>query len=124
MERRYPTHEELTNNRRVYLEALKSGRYKQCAGQLRDNDKFCLLGVAVDLFGEGHWFGNGYQADEYRTTKYPDYRSVLKLGLTRDDQDYMVKLNDTDRYRFEEIADILSDRWSHDTTTSDLSRSH
>lgn len=34
-----------------WIEALRSGRYKQGMHVLRDGDKFCCLGVAADLAG-------------------------------------------------------------------------
>lgn len=37
-----------------WLDALKSGEYKQGQKTLRDEDKFCCLGVACDLFAQAH----------------------------------------------------------------------
>jgi hypothetical protein len=34
----------------LWCEALRSGKYKQCEGQLKDGDKYCCLGVLTDLF--------------------------------------------------------------------------
>ena len=35
--------------KKKWIEALRSGNYKQAEGQLRDNDGFCCIGVACDL---------------------------------------------------------------------------
>ena len=39
-------------NRKKWVAALRSGKYKQGKGQLYDNldEKYCCLGVACDLF--------------------------------------------------------------------------
>lgn len=41
------------------IEALKSKKYKQGDGQLRQGNKFCCLGVACDIYhndtGKGEW---------------------------------------------------------------------
>lgn len=37
-----------------WVAALESGLYKQCRGQLRKNDKFCVLGVLCNLHAEAH----------------------------------------------------------------------
>ena len=46
---------ELNPNAQAWVEALRSGDYKQGHGLLRsDDDKFCCLGVACDLFAASH----------------------------------------------------------------------
>ena len=43
-----------------WLEALRSGKYEQTQGTLRDGDAFCCLGVLCDLTGRGKWIDAGY----------------------------------------------------------------
>lgn len=42
-----------------WVEALRSGKYKQSIGALRKDNKYCCLGVLCDLYrkekGEGRW---------------------------------------------------------------------
>lgn len=38
-----------------WVEALRSGRYKQCKSWLRDNDGFCCLGVLCDISKMSAW---------------------------------------------------------------------
>lgn len=41
---------------RTWVEALRSGRYEQAVGALRDDaDRYCCLGVACDVSGIGAW---------------------------------------------------------------------
>jgi len=37
---------------KLWLEALRSGKYKQAVGQLREGNHFCCLGVLCDLYGK------------------------------------------------------------------------
>jgi hypothetical protein len=39
----------------LWLEALRSGKYKQGTGCLRYEDDFCCLGVLCDISGQGEW---------------------------------------------------------------------
>lgn len=39
----------------TWLNALRSGEYKQAQNRLRVNDSFCCLGVACDLYDKSSW---------------------------------------------------------------------
>ena len=52
------TLEQQKANRRLWVEALRSGKYEQGRHRLRDNENgFCCLGVACDVFGPDDWDG-------------------------------------------------------------------
>lgn len=38
-----------------WLRALRSGKYKQCTGELRRRDEFCCLGVLCDVIDPKSW---------------------------------------------------------------------
>ena len=38
--------------RELWVKALRSGEYKQTRGQLRNEDSYCCLGVACDLYSK------------------------------------------------------------------------
>lgn len=40
--------------KKLWVEALRSGEYKQTTGQLRDNNSFCCLGVLCNLHALAH----------------------------------------------------------------------
>ena len=44
----------LTENQKTWLAALRSGKYKKGTGCLNQDDKFCCLGVACEIFKEYH----------------------------------------------------------------------
>lgn len=63
----------LTEAQEKWLQALESGQYKQGKDVLRDDeDCFCCLGVACDLFipetvdqgGYGYWYGEGADCED------------------------------------------------------------
>lgn len=50
--------------KKLWLKALRSGKYKQGQGQLKCGDKFCCLGVLCDLHSKEtgeEWLGNTYK---------------------------------------------------------------
>lgn len=55
--------------KRMWVKALRSGQYKQTTQQLRDDDKFCCLGVLCDLHakatGKSKWDGSVFQTRAY-----------------------------------------------------------
>lgn len=42
--------------RKKWIEALRSGKYEQGKDRLRVGNRFCCLGVAVDLFDSKKWY--------------------------------------------------------------------
>ena len=41
--------------KKKWVKALRSGKYKQGRGELREEDRFCCLGVLCDLSKLGEW---------------------------------------------------------------------
>jgi hypothetical protein len=41
--------------KKKWVEALRSGKYKQGIGRLKGNDEFCCLGVLCDISGLSNW---------------------------------------------------------------------
>jgi len=122
------TAEEQTEHRKQWVEALRSGKYQQGKGRLRNGDKFCCLGVACDISGLGQWIKDVYKDDEgifhahkgiaYRVdpisyTHVLPYSVANWLGVNTeladiygDGKTSLSKAND-DGYDFNEIADII-----------------
>ncbi len=40
--------------KKLWVDALRSGDYKQCRGQLRRDDTFCVYGVLCNLHAQAH----------------------------------------------------------------------
>ena len=96
-----------------WLQALRSGEYRQTTELLRDVDfadvpGFCCLGVLGDVCGLAVWHESGALVleDEVYDTEY-DAKALALLGLDEDTQNDLINLNDTQRADFNEIANWI-----------------
>jgi hypothetical protein len=59
-----------------WVAALKSGKYQQCQGRLRNDNAFCCLGVLCDILDKDKW------ELRYETQyRYEDAEFVLPLTV-------------------------------------------
>ena len=68
--------------KQLWLEALRSGEYKQGETQLRKGNKYCCLGVLCDIYRKnfgGKWDKTGAFEDSYTYTA----ESFLPEGVRR-----------------------------------------
>lgn len=90
--------------RNKWLEALRSGRYKQGRKFLRNNDCYCCMGVLCDVIDPTKWeaFGryNGLNS-------YLSITLLAKIGLNSDQQGFLIHKNDMLGWSFEKIADYI-----------------
>lgn len=124
------TEEEIRNNIHQWLEALRSGKYKQGRGFLNyNNESFCCLGVACDLFAEKYNVKTSVSL--HGTIGYDNQISVLPekikttIGLYYYDGNAkdswnleiqlfsLTELNDQQRRSFIKIADHLEKYWKY-----------
>lgn len=112
------TKEQQKANRKILADALRSGKYKQGRKCLREDDKFCCLGVAMDIFSDEEWrieSRNRYAKGEFGYWLSPEVKE--KLGFPNDvgfcaieeewdKLDSLANFNDAG-YSFEQIADII-----------------
>lgn len=109
------TKEEQAEHRRLWIEALRSGRYEQGVSALRDDDCFCCLGVACDLYRTAEngpdWEGYSYLGrDDVLPQTVQDW-----LGLRQDDGQYgrrkgsssTLAVQNDDGMTFSEIAALI-----------------
>lgn len=109
-----------------WVAALRSGKYKQGTGRLRDgNDQFCCLGVLCDLLAPDSWEEENDRAGEwtmgYDSSLLPDHIRTASEMKTADGTigdtivpglaTCLVAINDEGRFGFNEIADIIEKRW-------------
>lgn len=90
-----------------WVEALRSGKYKQTRGTLKNNEGFCCLGVLCEING----IDMTVQSEAYPKIKY-DLGLNDDLGLSKDRYFSLSSLNDhgienLERLTFDEIADII-----------------
>ena len=115
------TPEEQKQHRADWCAALESGDYQQAHMGLRDDRGFCCLGVACDVFfrktGQGEWrrkrlatvTGSSYTLSR-SSSVLPD-RIRHYFGLRTPTGDYgtqsLTGLNDTEKWTFADIAEII-----------------
>lgn len=99
-----------------WLEALRSGRYKQGYQQLKDHDgNYCCLGVLCDIHAkETH---NAFTGKDYLRDRFALPEIVYKwAGLSGplgaiptpiNDHNSLADMNDKFKMTFHEIADII-----------------
>lgn len=109
-------------NVRKLIRALRSGKYEQARGALRDGQKFCCLGVACDLYdpaqwepldtcGRNYWFMNrssGLPIDVQLHFGIPSCGPAL--GYKQHSGANMIDLNDEHNQSFKQIA-LRLERW-------------
>lgn len=109
------TLEQQKANRKLWVEALRSGKYEQTRHTLRTADGFCCLGVLADIAGcewsidTGHYLADGCMRTAPNIAR-------LFVGLADDEGNYPVdeddevnslaSLNDAGT-PFAQIADII-----------------
>lgn len=94
-----------------WVDALRSGKYKQAKEQLSDGKKFCCLGVLCDVMAHPLWeYDRDYEAQIMLDELWeipPELRKKCKI--TRHEQMELINLNDEKNKTFPEIADWIEE---------------
>lgn len=108
-----------------WLEALRSGEYKQARGQLQHKHGFCCLGVLCDIYakeGKGSWEKTFYQMDGLPPDVIKDWAGLAQHdpivdfkvpglasmgGVEATEPVFISALNDAMKLSFLEIADKI-----------------
>jgi hypothetical protein len=98
-----------------WIEALRSGKYEQAVGALRQGDGYCCLGVLCDISGLGEW-RTGEDGDTYYAVAdqspitYPSQAILEWSGLNNGNpltpRGHIANLNDGG-VAFADIADVI-----------------
>lgn len=94
-----------------WIEALRSGKYKQHTQQLRYKDNYCCLGVLLDVTKNetnGFWSANGLF--NYKNNNYAaciSYPLITDIELDDKLQCKLIEMNDSEGKTFNQIADFL-----------------
>jgi hypothetical protein len=88
-----------------WVDALRSGKFKQGAGVLRDQaGGFCCLGVLCEVVNPKLWVEGDYGAWFHANEELmPDPSILQKARVDYDDAERLASLNDNGK-SFEEIA--------------------
>lgn len=88
----------MNDNAQEWIDVLRSGKYKQTRDTLRDQDGYCCLGVACDIFDgsldidmevKTLWDDMGYHYDGGSKTLSPDVRRFFGLNDDAGGYDYL-----------------------------------
>lgn len=97
----------LTDGAKIWIDALRSGRFKKGMDQLRKGDSYCCLGVACELAVE-HGIIESYDGKHTNLSYYPDVREWIGLEdycgafESRNCDESLTARNDKRRYDQEE----------------------
>ena len=98
------------NIKNKWVEALRSGKYKQGTGKLRKcDDTFCCLGVLIDVTKPNSWEKREeddffHLEDFWYGTLPPEMASELDLVHS---ESQLMAMNDHMGYNFNQIADWI-----------------
>ncbi|WP_290738295.1 hypothetical protein [Haliea sp.] len=100
----------INSNAQKWVDALRSGEYKQGVGQLynQDLDKYCCLGVACKVYEKETGYNLGVDSGG-TLIRYLQVKDWLSLRTICGDyiNNSLVNLNDGDELSFSEIADVI-----------------
>jgi hypothetical protein len=108
-----------------WIDALRSGKYKQGTKILRRNDEYCCLGVLCDIVDPEGWtpllgFLDEGKYIHHGALEHPDDTVVKVTGLKDRIGSLekvvgcsanLISLNDNAGYTFEQIADIIEEQF-------------
>lgn len=93
----------------LWVAALRSGKYQQTAGILRSQaNRFCCLGVLCEVTGVPHGEKGGYCFAEEDISRNQTPPAGF-VGLSSDDLNELVNMNDDQRRDFNFIADYIEE---------------
>jgi hypothetical protein len=92
--------------KKKWVEALRSGKYKQNRDSLRYEDGFCCLGVLCDVYDNSKWEYDYYRYND-NTKSCTGLRGELLHEVGVNHQENLVLLNDVKRANFDDIADYI-----------------
>lgn len=101
--------------RQAWVDALRSGKYKQTQGKLHNSDdSFCCLGVLCDITDPTQWrvFGGAYLYSPGSSSLYLPENLRMEIGGSDIEQILMEANDGKIRYErnpqyFEQIADLI-----------------
>lgn len=108
-----------TELKKNWIEALRSGEFKQVKNTLTNGEAYCCLGVLCKIGGASK-LGEIYNEDEGRFNQLDCFELnktiaivdlpeeyLKEFGLTDNQQSTLIIMNDTDNKTFSEIADYI-----------------
>lgn len=112
-------------NRRLFIEALRSGKYKQSHHFLRTDEGYCCLGVACEIYRQqtqhGAWVGNHFLVGKTEADGTLPEDVAAYYGFESNPHLYFLDspggrqtatyLNDVAQLSFTEIAKLFEEKY-------------
>lgn len=101
--------------KKIWIEALRSGKYQQGQGALKEGDSFCCLGVLCDLYDSTGWdpAPNDNRSKKLSFQSFMGAPSLDVLDWSKFPQallqDY-IDANDIHDLTFHQIADMIEEK--------------
>lgn len=97
--------------KRLWLEALRSGEYKQGRKVLKTNSElFCCLGVYADAVEQVSWEPTrSYHYQFVSNDGVPQNTGLPASMVEREHQAHLIYLNDTEVQTFDQIANWIEE---------------
>jgi hypothetical protein len=99
---------------KIWIKALRSGKFKQTRETLQDNEGYCCLGVACEVLIPEHEkvrrVGDNSLSGALPSAQpgAPGWLKVISFDIAKHtDNIELAEINDTEGLSFDEIADIL-----------------
>ena len=96
-----------TEHTQKWLDALRSGKYKQGFGGLNRKGEFCCLGVACDVHSPDAWIDCGNYHGHTFGAGTMNAKGLVAFGMTETESSKLICLNDNGDSNFPEIADAI-----------------
>ena len=106
-----------TELKQEWMKRLKSGIYEQGKRVLRNRDnKYCCLGVLCDIINPDGWKKGDPTTLYFNGENYNGLNedTRIKVGITLDDHDKLIEMNDDFSDSFDKIADWIQDNIKED----------
>ncbi len=96
--------------KKEWVKGLRSRKYKQTTGVLKDHLGYCCLGVLCNIIDPENWdqFDNYKYKSKSSEVEIPD-NLRKKLKITKKQQEKLVELNDDQGLSFNKIADYIEE---------------
>ena len=99
--------------KKKWVEALRSGEYKQEVGYLRKDNKFCCLGVLCDIYeketGKDAFNQNHQEVLPYNVSEWAGLGIVYSPCIKQKNNHTLSYLNDIGNCDFQEISNWIDE---------------
>lgn len=101
-----------TEIKEKWLKALRSDDYQQTTGTLCDEKGYCCLGVLLDVVDKSQWRKTPLGTTSWGERQLSvdlDKKAMDEIGVTFEQQENLIEMNDNEYCSFREIANWIEE---------------